>query len=332
MTSLTVQHALPLYAAAFLALLWLVWRFAVARGILPPRTRYAFYVSRTVFRTSYVHAALRVISSCALLLSLASLLLASAGLTAVSVSDKFKNNDYAVLFVLDVSPSMAIRDVNGISRLEQAQDLIRRFTRQDTGAFAGVITFGDIVRFSAPFSQNGEAVAMLADAARIGELGNGSALSDALFYAERILLASSSSSRDLVVISDGVQNSGSVPASELRAYRFAVPVVFLHMGSSQNGYFQYVDPRSGTMLRGYANPSEESASEAIAKDINARYIHVQTMPDVRRALDELELRSAGTGEIESQKEYIDLSPYALIAFFAFFGLFVLLRAALLRSL
>lgn len=332
MKSLTVQHALPLYAAASLALLWLLWRFAVSRGMLPPRARYAFYVSRTVFKTSYLHAALRAFSLGALVLSLGSLLLASAGLTAVSVSDKLKNNDYAVLFVLDVSPSMAIRDVNGISRLEQAKDIIRRFTRQETGASAGVITFGDVVRFSAPFSQNGEAVAMLADASRIGELGNGSALSDALFYAERVLLASSSASRDMVVISDGVQNSGSVPASELRAYRFAVPVVFLHMGSSQNGYFQYVDPRSGTLMRGYANPSEESASEAIAKDINARYIHVQTMPDVRRALDELELRSAGKGEIESQKAYNDLSSYLLISFLAFFALFVFFRVVLLRSL
>ncbi len=119
-----------------------------------------------------------------------------------------------VVLVLDLSGSMEIEDfeLDGrpVQRLEVVKRVAARFARGRAGDRLGLVVFGEDAFFAAPMTHDVEAVARTVEEATIGISGRSTAISDGLGLALKRLGESDAASRVIVLLSDGVDTSGTV--------------------------------------------------------------------------------------------------------------------------
>jgi Ca-activated chloride channel homolog len=192
-------------------LLWLLAAVPVA---------FLFFLARERRRTSaarrFVSERLRGVANPArvlrpalLALSLAGAVVAVAGpqrgFTVVPVEQRESNR----VIVIDVSLSMLAEDV-GTSRLEGAKAIAKRVIAAHQGRTALVI-FEAGAEVIAPLTTDDDAVVALLDSIEAGEIGlPGSDAAVALAKAQRLLEADATHRGDIVLISDGEDQSARI--------------------------------------------------------------------------------------------------------------------------
>ncbi|MGR3248700.1 MAG: VWA domain-containing protein [Paracoccus sp. (in: a-proteobacteria)] len=129
-----------------------------------------------------------------------------------------------IILTLDLSGSMEKEDFFlddlPVSRLEAVKRTAASFVASRAGDRIGLVIFGARAYVAAPPSFDVASVAGAIEEAQIGISGRGTAISDGLGLATRRLLTSDAPSRVIILLSDGVDTSGSVPAVD--AARLAV--------------------------------------------------------------------------------------------------------------
>ncbi len=121
-----------------------------------------------------------------------------------------------IVLVIDLSGSMLKEDFRldgqAISRLDAVKTVAARFVAARRGDRIGLVIFGDRAYFAQPVTFDVDAVARAISEAQIGISGRATAISDGLGLAMKRLSASDQASRVVVLLSDGVDTSGKVPA------------------------------------------------------------------------------------------------------------------------
>ena len=119
-----------------------------------------------------------------------------------------------IVLVLDLSGSMETEDfeLDGrpVQRLDALKRVAARFARGRAGDRLGLVVFGEDAFFAAPMTYDVEAVARAVEEATIGISGRSTAISDGLGLALKRLKESDAASRVIVLLSDGVDTSGTV--------------------------------------------------------------------------------------------------------------------------
>lgn len=151
-------------------------------------------------------------------LAWAALVLALAGPRIETVTDIIPASGRDIVLALDLSGSMLKEDfrLDGapVSRLDAVKRTATEFVAARRGDRIGLVIFGERAYVAAPLTFDVGAVARAIDEAQIGISGRGTAISDGLGLAMRRLGRSEAPSRVIVLLSDGVDTSGSVPAVE----------------------------------------------------------------------------------------------------------------------
>jgi Ca-activated chloride channel homolog len=115
-----------------------------------------------------------------------------------------------IAIVLDASGSMAAEDFRPRNRFAVAKELVDEFIERRHSDRIGIITFGTRAATRVPVTfDRSIARAALAEA-RIGENGDGTAIGQAVATAVNRLRPSDVSSRVIVLLTDGVNNAGSI--------------------------------------------------------------------------------------------------------------------------
>jgi Ca-activated chloride channel family protein len=173
------------------------------------------------------------------------LFIASSGPVFISSSTVWLSRGADIVFILDVSPSMAGIDMNGKNRFDAARDLVRSFAMTRPQDALGLVALGaDAVLLVPPTLDRGAFFTRL-DGLRIGELGDGTAIGTALALASlHIRNFRGSSRRSVVLITDGENNAGAVhpenAAASLRSGGAGFWVIGL--GGAGEVPIDYVDP------------------------------------------------------------------------------------------
>jgi Ca-activated chloride channel family protein len=196
--------------------------------------------------------ALRAAEGTAVLL----LFIAAAGPGRLSPETVWLNRGADILFVLDVSPSMAALDMNFKSRFDAARNLIRDFAARRPSDAIGLVAVGDEAALLVPPTTDRRTLGERLEALRIGELGDGTALGLGLAIAARHLgeeASGGATRRAAVLITDGENNSGAVNPETAAALFPKSGVSFWVIGAGSSGEvpFSYVDPATGTRRSGY---------------------------------------------------------------------------------
>ncbi|TGN31871.1 VWA domain-containing protein, partial [Paracoccus liaowanqingii] len=146
------------------------------------------------------------------------LVLALAGPRIERQADVIPASGRDIVLALDLSGSMEqqdfILDGQPVSRLDAVKQTARAFVAGRTGDRIGLVIFGGRAYVAAPLTYDMGAVVQAIDEAQIGISGRGTAIADGLGLAIRRLDGSEAPSRVVVLLSDGVDTSGSVPAIE----------------------------------------------------------------------------------------------------------------------
>lgn len=149
-------------------------------------------------------------------LAWAALVLALAGPRIEVASDVIPASGRDIVLVMDLSGSMLKEDFFlddlPVTRLDAVKRTAAAFVAARQGDRIGLVVFGERAYFAAPLTFDVEAVARAIDEAQIGISGRGTAISDGLGLAAKRLSRSDAPTRVIVLMSDGVDTSGTVPA------------------------------------------------------------------------------------------------------------------------
>ncbi|HEV7488248.1 MAG TPA: VWA domain-containing protein [Thermoanaerobaculia bacterium] len=236
-----------------------------------------------------------------------------AGFRIVPIEQRESNRVIAI----DVSLSMAAQDV-GTSRLDAAKAIAKRIIDAQQGR-VGLVVFESAAEVVSPLTSDDEAVEALLDSIQAGEVSNpGSDLSVALMAALR--LAGDTAQRgDIVVISDGEDQSTRLDDTVAKLAQRGVPVSTILIGTAAGstiprpeGGGDLVDD-NGQVVTTYARP------EALQKIASATGGKFYANPFGEHALDSL---AASGGTMKQRNVRVPIERYQWPLAFACVAMFL----------
>ncbi|POF34802.1 VWA domain-containing protein [Roseibium marinum] len=195
-----------------------------------------FLIHRLLTRPGAVHAALQVPSGLfaaampaasrgdrfgriLLILAWGALVVALSGPRLSQTTDILPFSGREIILAIDLSGSMVkedfVLDGEPLSRLEAVKRVASGFVAARKGDRIGLVVFGERPYVAQPPTFDVASVARSIETAQIGISGRATAIADGLGLAVKRLEASQATTRIVVLLSDGVDTSGKVRASDV---------------------------------------------------------------------------------------------------------------------
>lgn len=225
-----------------------------------------------------------------------------------------------IMMVLDLSGSMALTDMTlrgrPISRLDVVKNAAKQFVNKREGDRLGLILFGSKAYLQTPLTFDRQNIALRIDDATPGLAGQTTSIGDALGLAVKRLQSIPESSKVIILLTDGVNNSGvltPMKAAEL-AKSEHIKVYTIGLGSNNefnNGFFDI--PANAEL--------DEKTLQDIAAMTEGRYFRAtdqQSLQSIYNKIDTLEPVLQDKIVIRPQKDYyfwILALVYGLMVFF-----------------
>lgn len=202
----------------------------------------------------------------------------------------YSSRGAAIIFVVDVSPSMASRDMDGKRRIDAAKNAIFSMAGMNSGDEMGLIEMARTSAVIVPPTMDRNLFYSRLENMSIGELGDGTAIgtgiSSAVYHFER----SYAPKKSIVLITDGENNAGAVhpyTAAQL-ALSKGISLYVLGIGTKGTVPLDYVDPKTGKTYSGYLESNFDSAElSRIANEANGKYFEIESVASLTRALLEV---------------------------------------------
>ena len=235
----------------------------------------------------------------------------------LATSDRFGID---IVIALDASGSMAAEDFRPRNRFTVAKELIGEFVRGRRDDRIGLVTFGSRAATRVPITYDRRATESILDRAELGEHGNGTAIGHALATAVNRLRTSKSRSRVIVLVTDGVNNSGSIEprvAAQLAAAN-GIKVYTIGVGSEgpvplpvkrQNPFTGQTETVY-THIRGELDQPTLSAIAELTGGEYFRATDARALSNVLRRIDALE-KTRMTAPKQEQIEELYFAPLAV---------------------
>lgn len=203
-----------------------------------------------------------------------------------------------IVIALDASGSMAAEDFRPRNRFEVAKELIGDFIRRRHDDRIGIVTFGSRAATRVPVTHDRRIAEALLERAELGEHGNGTAVGHALATSVNRLRNSKARSRVVILVTDGVNNSGSIDPAVAARIAAAEKVRVYTIGVGSEGAVplpvKRQNPFTGeieTVYRQVRGELDERTLEAIAETTGGEYFRAgdaATMGEVLARIDRLE--------------------------------------------
>ncbi|HXH39954.1 MAG TPA: VWA domain-containing protein [Thermoanaerobaculia bacterium] len=243
--------------------------------------------------------------------------------TRMATNDRFGID---IVIALDASGSMAAEDFKPRNRFGVAKELIGDFIARRQDDRIGIVTFGARAATRVPITYDRDIAAAILERAQVGENGDATAIGHAIATAVNRLRTSKTRSRIIILVTDGVNNSGSIDplAAAQLAARYGIKIYTIGVGSRGPVPIpvKRVDPFPGEIVTTYqlqVADLDEEALAAIAKATNGEYFRAtdaRTMSDVLDRIDHLEKTRLNAPKSEKIEELYGLPLAAGVALFA----------------
>jgi Ca-activated chloride channel family protein len=237
-----------------------------------------------------------------------------------------------IVISLDISGSMLARDFRP-DRMEAAKDLAAEFIKSRQGDRIGLVIFSGESFTQVPLTTDHSVVLNMLSAVKSGMIDDGTAIGDGLATAVARLRESTAISKVVILLTDGINNSGSIDpitAAEM-AKVFGVRVYTVGVGSYGTAPYPVQTP-FGIQLRDMPVEIDEPLMQEISARTDGRYFRAtdnQKLREVYQEIDRLERSKIDVTEFSRKyEEYMPLMILALILI----ALEFLLRNTIFRSI
>ena len=277
------------WIVVLLPLPWLLWRWL--RPVAPGQ---ALHLPQPGMRLAKVNGRpARGAGPWVLGLSWLCLLAAAARPQWIGPPEAQQHSGRALMLALDLSGSMRTEDMNlagqPVSRFGAVEAIAGDFISRRRGDEMGLILFGTQAFLVTPLTFDLSAVRAQLEGATVGIAGTETAIGDAIAVAVKRLSVLPQQARVLVLLTDGVNNAGSIaPREAARAAKAAgVRIYTIGIGADQmrvQGFF-------GSQM---VNPSADLDADmltSIATETGGRFFRATdslALADAYRAIDALE--------------------------------------------
>lgn len=224
-----------------------------------------------------------------------------------------------IVIALDASGSMAAEDFRPRNRFTVAKDLIGDFIAKRQDDRIGIVTFGVRAATRVPITYDRDIAQAILERAQIGANGDGTAIGHAIATSVNRLRTSKTRTRVIVLVTDGVNNSGSIEpltAAQL-ATKFGIKIYAIGVGSrgAVPIPLKRQDPITGDIVTTYqlvrADIDEEMLG-SIARSTGGEYFRAtdaRTMGEVLDRINKLE-KSRLTGPRNEKVDELYVEPLA----------------------
>ena len=210
-------------------------------------------------------------------------------------SGQVKTTEHVVdiMLALDISGSMATLDFEPDNRLTAAKVEAKRFIEGRPHDRIGLVVFAGQSVTQCPLTTDSNAIQALLDKIHLGMLEDGTAIGLGLGNALNRLKESEAKQKVVILLTDGVNNAGSISpltAGEI-AKTLGVRVYTIGVGREGESVLPVQDPRFGTRLIKVQTEIDEKMLKEIAKLTGGEYFRAQDQRGLReifRQIDRLE--------------------------------------------
>jgi len=268
------------------------------------------------------------------LLALASLIIAMARPRNVEVSKKTKTTrGIDIVMAIDVSASMLAKDLRP-NRLEALKGVATNFVNKRPNDRIGIVVYAGESFTQTPITSDKRIVINTIRKLRWGDLEGGTAIGMGLGSAVNRLKDSKAISKVIILLTDGVNNSGFVDprtATEL-AKELDIKVYTIGLGTNGTAQFPVARDASGKLIfRMQPVEIDEELLKYIAKQTDGKYFRATDNEKLASIYDEI--NKLEKTEVEEFKYYNYQEKYRPLILLG--GLFIvlelLLRLTLFRS-
>ena len=193
-----------------------------------------------------------------------------------------------IVFVIDTSPSMAAKDIGGITRLDAAKNTIRNVLAEHDGCRFGMVVLGSEASVFVPPTADLTLFTGRIEDVKVGILGNGSAIGDGLSTAVCHLVSSKAQKKTVILLTDGENNAGQIHPETAAALASdnEISIYVIGIGTKGTVPIEYVDPLTGKVYSGYLDSNFNSNSlRKIASISGGRYFEASTQDEFLRSFE-----------------------------------------------
>jgi len=236
-----------------------------------------------------------------------------------------------IVLALDVSGSMLAMDLKP-DRLEAAKDVAKEFISGRGDDRFGLVIFSGESFTQCPLTTDHRVVKDLFGDVKSGMIEDGTAIGDGLATAVSRLKESTAVSKVIILLTDGVNNMGSVDplsAAEI-AKVYGVRVYTIGVGTMGKAPYPVQTP-FGIQTQYVDVKIDEQLLQQVAEMTEGRYFRATSnkkLRDIYDEIDKLEKSKIDVAEIKRTNE--EFFPFALFAFILI-GLEIIFRNTVFRS-
>ena len=269
------------------------------------------------------------------LLALAALIVALARPRNVSVSKKTKTNKgIDIVMAIDVSASMLAKDLKP-NRLEALKKVAVNFVDRRPNDRIGIVVYAGESFTQTPITSDKGIVKRTISQLKWGQLDGGTAIGMGLGSAVNRLKESKAKSKVIILLTDGVNNSGFVDPKTATDLAKGLDIKVYTIGIGTNGMAEFPvskDPRTGRLqFRKQQVEIDEELLKYIAEETSGQYFRATNNKSLKAIYDEID--TLEKTKIEEFKYYNYQEKYRILVFLALslLGLEFLLRNTVFKS-
>lgn len=324
-----MRFASPLYLLLLVPLVGLIWLEFKKRTAAVRFSNTEFFKKNPGYGR-YIRHAPFVLSVIALLFMIIALARPQQGRVYEEIEDK----GIDIMLCLDISGTMQAEDFSPKNRLFVAKERAKEFIGKRKGDRIGLVVFAGQSLTQCPLTSDKKILADLIDRINFGLVSDGTAIGMGLASAVGRLKDSKSKSRIIVLLTDGLNNTGEVDpltAAKL-AQTYGIKIYSIGVGSKGSVPFPVDDPVLGRRYVQVQLDLDMAALEEVSRLTGGQSFLASDAETLKLIYDEIDRMEPTTYKVTRHTVYSEKAGIFMLTALVFFLLNLILSFTLLRRL
>ncbi|MDX1417422.1 MAG: VWA domain-containing protein [Candidatus Promineifilaceae bacterium] len=241
-----------------------------------------------------------------------------------------------IALALDISGSMASLDFEPKNRLEAAKAVIADFVMERPYDKIGMVIFASEAFSQSPLTLDHNMVTRSLDQVRLAsDLGidDGTAIGLGIANAANMLTNSDAESKVVILLTDGVNNSGQIDPLTAAEAAKALGIKIYTIGAGRPGEVPVPVPSmlGGTTVTYQESVLDEATLQQVAEITGGQYFRAQDTAGLKAIYDEINKLEKSQVEIQVFNQYQELMIWVLLPALALLLVEIVLRNTLFRK-